>query len=93
MGVVGPADHLVLVGPGQGDEDGAEDLLAGDAPGLLDAGEHGRRELVAGPRAGQYRISAFVSGIVESDAFRMAKLPASQRYTDTTEGVDAAKRR
>ena len=33
---------------GQRDEDGPEDLLARDAPGLLDAGEHGRPQLVAG---------------------------------------------
>jgi cytochrome c5 len=37
------------------------------------------RRIIRDAGAQNYRISAFVNGIVESDAFRMAKLPASQR--------------
>ena len=37
------------------------------------------RRIIRDAEAQNYRISAFVNGIVESDAFRMAKLPASQR--------------
>jgi hypothetical protein len=40
------------------------------------------RRIIRNAEAQQYRISAFVTGIVESDAFRMAKLPASQRMTN-----------
>ena len=40
---------------------------------------------VRNAEAQDYRISAFVNGIVESDAFRMAKLPASQRQIMTDE--------
>ena len=41
------------------------------------------RRIIRDAEAQNYRISAFVTGIVESDAFRMAKLPASQRQTTT----------
>ena len=41
------------------------------------------RRIIHGAEAQNYRISAFVNGIVESDAFRMAKLPASQRQMTT----------
>ena len=41
------------------------------------------RRIIRGAEAQQYRISAFVTGIVESDAFRMAKLPSSQRRQTT----------
>jgi hypothetical protein len=41
------------------------------------------RRIIRNAEAQQYRISAFVTGIVESDAFRMAKLPASQRQQTT----------
>ena len=40
------------------------------------------RRIIRDAEAQNYRISAFVNGIVESDAFRMAKLPASQRSDD-----------
>ena len=41
------------------------------------------RRIIRNAAAQNYRISAFVTGIVESDAFRMAKLPAAQRQTLT----------
>jgi Protein of unknown function (DUF1592)/Protein of unknown function (DUF1588)/Protein of unknown function (DUF1585)/Protein of unknown function (DUF1595)/Protein of unknown function (DUF1587) len=41
------------------------------------------RRIIRDAEAQNYRISAFVNGIVESDAFRMAKLPASQRSMTT----------
>jgi hypothetical protein len=41
------------------------------------------RRIVRDAKAQNYRISAFVNGIVESDAFRMAKLPAAQRPLTT----------
>ena len=41
------------------------------------------RKIIRGAAAQNYRLSAFVNGIVESDAFRMAKLPASQRAVTT----------
>ena len=37
------------------------------------------RRIIRNAETQNYRISAFVTGIVESDAFRMAKIPASQR--------------
>ena len=43
------------------------------------------RKIIRDAEAQNYRISAFVTGIVESDAFRMAKLPASQRQMTTDE--------
>ena len=43
------------------------------------------RRIIRDAEAQNYRISAFVNGIVESDAFRMAKLPASQRQIMTDE--------
>jgi hypothetical protein len=45
------------------------------------------RRIIRNAEAQNYRISAFVTGIVESDAFRMAKIPASQRQllTDAQE--------
>jgi len=43
------------------------------------------RKIIRDAEAQNYRISAFVNGIVESDAFRMAKLPASQRQLTTDE--------
>jgi hypothetical protein len=43
------------------------------------------RRIIRDAEAQNYRISAFVNGIVESDAFRMAKLPASQRQTMTND--------
>lgn len=47
------------------------------------------RRIIRDAEAQNYRITAFVNGVIESDAFRMAKLPASQA-TDTraTEGTD-----
>ncbi|MEO7135647.1 MAG: DUF1592 domain-containing protein, partial [Vicinamibacterales bacterium] len=50
------------------------------------------RRIIRDAETQNYRLSAFVSGIVESDAFRMAKLPAAQRATETTEGADGIKR-
>jgi len=50
------------------------------------------RRIIRDAEVQNYRISAFVNGIVESDAFRMAKLPASQRATENTAGADAGKR-
>jgi len=50
------------------------------------------RRIIREAESQNYRVSAFVSGIVESDAFRMAKLPASQRATESTEGADGIKR-
>jgi hypothetical protein len=41
------------------------------------------RRIIRDAEAQNYRISAFVTGIIESDAFRMAKLPASQRQAMT----------
>ncbi|HUQ87424.1 MAG TPA: DUF1592 domain-containing protein [Vicinamibacterales bacterium] len=41
------------------------------------------RKIIRDAGAQNYRISAFVTGIVESDAFRMVKLPASQRSLTT----------
>jgi len=41
------------------------------------------RRIIRDAEAQNYRISAFVNGIVESDAFRMVKLPASQRSMTT----------
>ena len=41
------------------------------------------RRIIRDAEAQNYRISAFVTGIIESDAFRMAKLPASQRQALT----------
>jgi hypothetical protein len=41
------------------------------------------RRIIRSAEVQDYRIRAFVNGIVESDAFRMAKLPASQRQTLT----------
>jgi len=41
------------------------------------------RRIIRDAEAQNYRISAFVTGIVESDAFRMAKIPASQRQALT----------
>ncbi len=43
------------------------------------------RKIIRDAAAQNYRISAFVNGMVESDAFRMAKLPAAQRQTMTDE--------
>jgi hypothetical protein len=44
------------------------------------------RKIIRDAEAQNYRVSAFVNGIVESDAFRMAKLPASQRQMTTDLG-------
>jgi hypothetical protein len=41
------------------------------------------RRIIKNAEAQDYRVSAFVTGIVESDAFRMARLPASQRRQAT----------
>ena len=43
------------------------------------------RRIIRNAAAQNYRISAFVAGIVESDAFRMTKLPPSQRQLLTEE--------
>ncbi|MFM8534380.1 MAG: DUF1592 domain-containing protein [Acidimicrobiia bacterium] len=43
------------------------------------------RRIIRDAAAQNYRISAFVNGVVESDAFRMAKLPAAQRQTMATD--------
>ena len=48
------------------------------------------RRIIRDAEAQNYRISAFVNGIVESDAFRMAKLPASQRQMTTDSPQRAA---
>jgi hypothetical protein len=48
------------------------------------------RRIIRDAAAQNYRISAFVNGVVESDAFRMAKLPASQRATESTDKASAA---
>src|SRR5688572_23006898 len=41
------------------------------------------RRIIRNAAAHNYRISAFVTGIVESDAFRLARLPQSQRQQTT----------
>ena len=41
------------------------------------------RRIIRDAETQNYRISAFVKGIVECDAFQMAKLPASQRQVTT----------
>ena len=41
------------------------------------------RRIIRNAAAQNYRISAFVTGIVESDAFRLARLPQSQRQQTT----------
>ena len=41
------------------------------------------RRIIRDAESQNYRISAFVNGIVESDAFRMTKLPAAQRSVTT----------
>ena len=41
------------------------------------------RRIIRTAAAQNYRISAFVTGIVESDAFRLARLPQSQRQQTT----------
>ena len=43
------------------------------------------RRIIRTAAAQNYRVSAFVTGIVESDAFRMTRLPASQRQSLTEE--------
>ena len=43
------------------------------------------RRIIKAAATQNYRISAFVAGIVESDAFRMTRLPASQRQSLTEE--------
>ena len=43
------------------------------------------RRIIKNAAAQNYRISAFVSGIVESDAFRLARLPASQQKITNNE--------
>jgi hypothetical protein len=43
------------------------------------------RRIIRDAEAQNYRISSFVNGIVESDAFRMAKLPSAQRQIMTDE--------
>jgi len=48
------------------------------------------RRIIKDAEAQNYRLSAFVNGVVESDAFRMAKLPASQRQTSTDERLQMA---
>ncbi len=48
------------------------------------------RRIIRDAEAQNYRISAFVSAIVESDAFRMAKLPAAQRTSPTDMPAQAA---
>jgi cytochrome c5 len=50
------------------------------------------RRIIRDAESQNYRISAFVNGVIESDAFRMARLPASQRATESTEGADGARR-
>ena len=49
------------------------------------------RRILRDAETQNYRISAFVNGIVESDAFRMAKLPDSQRATESTDTADKGK--
>jgi mono/diheme cytochrome c family protein len=41
------------------------------------------RRIIRDAESANFRISAFVNGVIESDAFRMARLPASQRTTTT----------
>ena len=43
------------------------------------------RRIIRNAAAQNYRISAFVTGIAESDAFRLAKLPASQQKITNNE--------
>ena len=50
------------------------------------------RRIIRDAESQNYRISAFVNGIVESDAFRMAKLPRVAAATDARIGADAIKR-
>jgi hypothetical protein len=51
------------------------------------------RRIIRDAAAQNYRLSAFVKGIVESDAFQMAKLPASQRQMTATDGADGTDQR
>ncbi|HWI17139.1 MAG TPA: DUF1585 domain-containing protein, partial [Vicinamibacterales bacterium] len=48
------------------------------------------RRIIRDAATQNYRISAFVNGVVTSDAFRMARLPESQRATESTERAQAA---
>ena len=41
------------------------------------------RRIIKNAAAQNYRMSAFVSGIVESDAFRLTRLPQAQRQQTT----------
>ncbi|HEX4913531.1 MAG TPA: DUF1588 domain-containing protein, partial [Vicinamibacterales bacterium] len=43
------------------------------------------RRIIRHAATQDYRLSAFVTGIVESDAFRMARIPAAQRQSLTEE--------
>ena len=43
------------------------------------------RRIIRNAATQDYRLSAFVTGIVESDAFRMARIPAAQRQSLTEE--------
>jgi hypothetical protein len=49
------------------------------------------RRIIRDASAQNYRISAFVTGVVESGAFRMAKLPATQMLA--TDGADGTERK
>jgi len=56
------------------------------------------RRIIRDAEGQNYRVSALVNAIVESDAFRMAKLPAAQRATDDAEkaapdGADGSEKR
>src|SRR5579884_536273 len=47
VGVIGHPDRLLLVLPGNDDQDRSEDLLARDPPAVVDPGEHGGGDEVA----------------------------------------------
>jgi hypothetical protein len=50
------------------------------------------RKIIRNAEAQNYRISAFLNGVIESDQFRMAKLPASQSAeTRSTEAPEQQK--
>ena len=43
------------------------------------------RQIIRSAEAQNYRMSAFINGIIDSNQFRMARLPAAQRQTMTTD--------
>ena len=42
------------------------------------------RKIIRGAEAQNYRMSAFINGVIQSGAFQMARMPASETATTTT---------